>query len=533
MTVSLAMSLILAAVLVVLLCNRYIQTGRSEAEMLRQGERQFRSLVQNSSDIILMVSEAGLIGYVSPSLHRRLGHEPETWLQCNILDRVHPQDFSQTQALLQNAARSPGTNITSEFQVQDGQGAWRVLEVVCLLPSHSTSQASSLVLTCTDITQRKQQEERLRLLQSAMIQAKDPIIITEAASLELPGPRIIYVNEAFTQVTGYSSEEAIGKTPRILQGEKTDRAILDKIRTALEAWQPIVIELINYHKDGSEFWAELSIAPVADETGWFTHWVSIQRNITDRKQAEAEIRNALERERELRELKSRFISMASHEFRTPLATIMASSDLLKSFGHKLSEEKKLERLNKIQKEVNGMTQLLEDVLLIGKAESGYVEFNPTLLDVQTLCQDLLDEVQMTSDRHVFTFTVISSETTEILPVFADEKLLRHILTNLLSNAVKYSPHGGEVRLILQYEPASITFQIQDQGIGIPLADQAHLFEPFHRGSNAGSIAGTGLGLAIIKFAANLHSGSIQFVSAVEVGSTFMVSIPKIYPASDL
>jgi PAS domain S-box-containing protein len=531
LAMSLAISIILAAALVVSLYDRRIQAGRSRLEMLRRSEQQFRSLVQNSSDIIMVVTEIGLISYVSPSLHRRLGHAPETWLGSNLFDRVHPQDLSQSQALLQNAARSPRTNITTEFQVQDGQGAWRILEVVCLSSDELAfePQALSLVLTCTDITLRKQQEEQLRLLQSAMIQAKDPIIITEAASLELPGPRIIYVNEAFTQVTGYSPEEAIGKTPRILQGKKTDRAILDKIRTALEAWQPIVIELINYHKDGSEFWAELSIAPVADETGWFTHWVAIQRNITDRKQAEAEIRNALEQERELRELKSRFISMASHEFRTPLATIMASSDLLKSFGHKLSEEKKIERLNKIQKEVNSMTQLLEDVLLIGKAESGYVEFNPTLLDVPTLCRDILDEVELTSDRHFFTFEVTSREITEISPALVDEKLLRHILTNLLSNAVKYSPHGGKVSLLLQYDLASITFQIQDQGIGIPLADQGHLFEPFHRGSNAGSIAGTGLGLAIIKFAANLHGGSIQFVSTVGVGSTFTVSIPRAAP----
>jgi len=125
--------------------------------------------------------------------------------------------------------------------------------------------------------------ERLRLLESVAVHARDSIVITEADPIDLPGPRILYCNAAFTQATGYAAEEVIGLTPRVLQGPRTDPAAREKLRAALAAWEPIEIELINYRKDGSEFWVELSIVPVANELGWFTHWVSVQRDITERK----------------------------------------------------------------------------------------------------------------------------------------------------------------------------------------------------------------------------------------------------------
>jgi diguanylate cyclase (GGDEF)-like protein/PAS domain S-box-containing protein len=147
---------------------------------------------------------------------------------------------------------------------------------------------------------QRMQSERLRLLESVAVHARDSIIITEAEPVDLPGPRIIYCNAAFTAATGYSEAEVLGRTPRILQGPQTDPASRAKLREMLHAWQPIDIELLNYRKDGTEFWVELSIVPVADERGWFTHWVSVQRDITERKAAEelktrilvAEVRNS-------------------------------------------------------------------------------------------------------------------------------------------------------------------------------------------------------------------------------------------------
>jgi PAS domain S-box-containing protein len=194
------------------------------------------------------------------------------------------------------------------YLTKDGNYRW--MEVGARLTLDTNEQIVGISGTLNDITERKQTEERLRLLESVVVNANDPVLITTAEPIDEPGPRIIYTNEAFTQTTGYSREEVRGKTPRLLQGPKTDRAALDKIRAALEAWQPVVVELINYRKDGSEFWVELSIVPVADESGWYTNWVSVQRDISERKQAESALLRAAVAEATNQKLKKKSVSVS-------------------------------------------------------------------------------------------------------------------------------------------------------------------------------------------------------------------------------
>ncbi len=237
--------------------------------------------------------------------------------------------------------------------------------------------------------------------------------------------------------------------------------------------------------------------------------------------AESEIRNALEIEKELNELKSRFISMVSHEFRTPLSTILFSVGLLENYGSKWPEEKKLNHIHRIQSAVKKMTNLLEDVLTIGRAEAGKLEFKPIPLDLENFCRQLLEELEVTDEKK-HQIILISSVTNW---VELDEKLLQHILSNLLSNAIKYSPINSQIELEIKCENEWITFQVKDQGIGIPLEDQKHLFEDFHRAKNVGTISGTGLGLSIVKRSVELHGGQINVASQLGVGTTFTVIIP--------
>ena len=249
--------------------------------------------------------------------------------------------------------------------------------------------------------------------------------------------------------------------------------------------------------------------------------MAIVRDITERKRAEADIRNALEKEKELNELKSRFVSMTSHEFRTPLTTILSSAELLQDFGNIWDEEKKLKHFLRIQTSVTHMTGLLNDVLLIGKAEAGKLEFKPTPLDLISFCRELTEEMELAAENH----TIIFCSGGDCTNACMDEKLLRHILSNLLSNAIKYSPSGGTVKLELIGEQKTVMFHIQDRGIGIPQADLIQLFDSFHRASNVGTISGTGLGLAIVKKAVDLHNGQIFVKSEVGVGTTFTVKLP--------
>jgi PAS domain S-box-containing protein len=199
---------------------------------------------------------------------------------------VHPEDLKSMENAI-NQAIAQRSDYCHENRVVWPDGTIHWIEGKGKFFYNEAGDAVRMVGTITEITDRKARELQLRLLESAVTTTDDAVLITEAEPIDEPGPRILYVNPAFTRMTGYTLEEVLGKTPRILQGQKTDRASLDQIRTALETWQAVRVDLINYRKDGTEFWVEMSIVPIADKNGWFTHWVSVQRDISDRKLAEA------------------------------------------------------------------------------------------------------------------------------------------------------------------------------------------------------------------------------------------------------
>lgn len=248
----------------------------------------------------------------------------------------------------------------------------------------------------------------------------------------------------------------------------------------------------------------------------------LYRDISSRKQVEIETQTALERETELNQLKSRFISMTSHEFRTPLTVISSSVGILKTFAKKLSEEKKLEHLNRIETYVGHTTKLLDEILLLNQAEAGKLQFKPALMDLASFCENLVNEIQFGASDHNLVFECNCTANNTVATV--DEKLLRQILTNLLSNAIKYSPDGGEVNFNLTLTEDGAIFKVKDSGIGIPPEDQKQLFESFHRAKNVGTIQGTGLGLSIVKKCAQLHGGDVTVESEVDKGTTFTVTI---------
>lgn len=246
-----------------------------------------------------------------------------------------------------------------------------------------------------------------------------------------------------------------------------------------------------------------------------------------RRLAEAAIRVALEKEKELSELKSRFWSMIIHEFRNPLTSILSSAQLLEAHGHRLSEERKQEYLGMIQSSVRAINQLMNDTLTLAQTEKRNLQFSPDAVDLEEFCQGIVEETQFGLDSaHNIIFTHQGNCSNACI----DRKLLWHILTNLLSNAVKYSPQGGNVYLDLACTDCEVIFRVRDEGIGIPSETRNHLFEPFHRAENVGTIPGTGLGLTLVRKCLDLHSGSIEVESEVGKGSTFTVHL---YSACEL
>ncbi|MEW6493813.1 MAG: ATP-binding protein [Cyanobacteriota bacterium] len=241
-----------------------------------------------------------------------------------------------------------------------------------------------------------------------------------------------------------------------------------------------------------------------------------------RHQSEERMRQKLKQEQANNEQKSHFISIASHEFRTPLATIYSSSALLQRYCQDAMNEKKSKHFQQIQTSIEQMTQLLDDVLVIGQADAGKLEFKVASLNLVEFCRNLVEELQLNAgNHHKIVFTSQGNCTNACM----DDTLLRRILTNLLSNAIKYSPEGGDVFFELSCQEEIATFGIQDRGIGIPPEEQKELFTPFHRAANAQKIKGTGLGLSIVKRCVDVHSGQIFVDSKLGIGTKFTVTLP--------
>lgn len=240
------------------------------------------------------------------------------------------------------------------------------------------------------------------------------------------------------------------------------------------------------------------------------------------KTAKEELNQALAQEKELNQLKSRFVSMVSHEFRNPLNSISGTAQILKAYGDKLPPEKKAEVLAQLQRNVTKMTDLLDNVLVISRKDMGKIQFNPAPLKLEAFCRSLIAEIQ-TVFNHKQSINLIYQEKQ---PEFnLDSQLLHHILINLLSNACKYSPQDSVIDFEVSCQASEIVFLIKDYGIGIPAADLPQLFDSFYRASNSQNFQGTGLGLAIAKEYVNLHDGTISVESELEVGTTFKVTIP--------
>ncbi|UBF30679.1 CHASE3 domain-containing protein (plasmid) [Kovacikia minuta CCNUW1] len=248
----------------------------------------------------------------------------------------------------------------------------------------------------------------------------------------------------------------------------------------------------------------------------------LYRQMVKRQQAEV-LQQKMVQEKELSDLKLQFFSMVSHEFRTPLSSIVGSAQILDETLYPLVGKQKLKSLYRIRSAAQVMTQLLSDILTLARADAGKLECNPTLVEMQAFCLNLLDDMQPLSKlEHSMQFDIQGACTY----AYVDEKLLYSILSNLLSNAIKYSPNGGTIDLTLNCEPKLLTFQVKDEGIGIPTETQKNLYEPFRRGRNVGGILGTGLGLAVVKKCLDLHHGDIAVESQVDGGTTFTVKIPQ-------
>ena len=543
--------------------KREIATRKLVEEELRASrEERFWSSFDNAATGLALADLDGRWFRVNRYFCNMVGDSEEELLGMNFQSITHPDDVDTS---LKNIHLLLNGEVNYYHQEKryihkDGHLVWIVLSKSLMRETFTREDADQqlgkplyFIAQIQDITESKIAEEELKKSAAALRDSEaetralfaamsDVIIVLDQQGRYLKiaptNPSLLY----------QAPEQLIDKTIDQIFVPETAIFFKTYIDKALNLKLPINIEY-SLPIDHKIVWFAACISPMTDDT---VIWVA--RDITENKQAEAaliqakdqleihvqqrtaelqktvdqleqaqeELRKALENEKELSELKSRFITMASHEFRTPLATIFSSSDLLKSFGHKFSEERKLQHLNKIQTQVKNMTLLLEDVLFMGKVEAGKLTLNITSFNLEVFCRELIDEISLADRRK---HKLLFESHGDCSNVEMDCQLLRQILTNLVSNAFKYSPEKAIIQVNLICNNEQTIINIQDQGIGIPICEQHHLFEIFHRASNVGNISGTGLGLAIAKQAVELHHGKISFESEVGVGTSFTVSMP--------
>ncbi len=354
-----------------------------------------------------------------------------------------------------------------------------------------------------------------------------------------------FVNPAAATMIGWSVEELIGQSMHaVLHHSLADGSPYQQEDCPIyAAFQDGSVKRVTnevfWRKDGTSFPVEYISTPMRDETGQLIGTVVTFRDITQRRWAEeilqraneelelkvqertAELQAANQQLQQLSEMRSRFVSMVCHEFRNPLNTIALSVSSLNRYDTQLQPEEKNDYLLTINASVERMTQMIDDILVIGKIEAKVLEVNPQPLDLVAFCQSLLAEPDYQRPQTPIQFWCRSRHCLACL----DERLLWSVLSNLLSNAIRYTPENKAIMLKLAKWQNQVILRVQDEGMGIPISDRQDLFKPFHRGRNVSNIPGTGLGLSIVKQFVDLHQGTISVTSRVGVGTTFTVKLP--------
>jgi PAS domain S-box-containing protein len=340
-------------------------------------------------------------------------------------------------------------------------------------------------------------------------------------------------NQTSEKITGFTKEEVLGKD--LVQTYITEdyrKSVKQVLDDALKGKETANYEFPLFSKDGDRLMVLLNSSTRRSVNGKINGVLGVGQDITElvgsRKKLERrtrELDEALKNEKELNELKSRFVSIASHEFRTPLSAINFAAGSIKKYRDKMEPIMVAKKLDKIENQVLHMTQLLDDILIVGQAEAGEIRNHPLTLNLGEFISEIIEEVY-SSFNESHEVLLIGPEELKSTDIFIDEKLGRNIFINLLSNAVKFSPNAHQVTVELSSEKDHTIISVTDFGIGIPKSEVKNIFTPFTRGKNVDLIQGTGLGLSIVKEAVDLIGGEIVINSKVGKGTTFSVKILK-------
>ena len=511
---------------------------RAEAE-LAESKRQFEEMANTVPVMLWRTGRDGKLIYINKQWLNLTGDTFEQALGDGWQNSIHPEDIARLMDQPSVRAMDEGP-IQMEFRLRrfDGQYRWIIGSGV---PRFSGSgEFEGYIGTSIDVTERRQTEERLRLLESVVVNANEGVIITDSA-VDETGPRILYVNESFTRVTGYTLDEVKGRSVSILKGPLTDSKPIEMMRAAVKQGKPFQVELLNYRKDGTPFWNEIDVVPVIDGSGNFSHCIALQRDVSERKRVENEIQRyarelkqknqalqtALVAARESTELKSRFLANMSHEIRTPMNGIVGMIGLLLTTGLNAEQQEYAEA---VQQSASSLLVVINDILDLSRIEAGKLELDCASFDLKAMVEESVSLLAIMARTKGL---ALSCELSAGIPlsVFGDPVRIRQVITNLVGNAVKFTEEGGvsiTVREVgLSSGGISIRVAVADTGIGISREQCARLFHRFSQTDNSSTRkhGGSGLGLAISRQLVELMGGEIGVETEAGKGSTFWFTVP--------
>lgn len=498
---------------------------RNAAERsLKANEEKYRRIIDNIQLGLLEVNNEDIIQHANVPFLELTGYELK-----ELIGKSSEEVLKSTTKKLSSSPndgdiqKSSSTSYEIKLNHKSGEDKWIIVSEA---PNYDKKgQLIGSIGIHLDITEEKKLREenqfkdtQLRILFEKSL---DAIVSVNSSG------KIIEWNTQAEKIFGYPIKEVLGKRPGdLLVPERYKESFNSGISGFLKSGEEIDLnnrmELVAERKNGEEFPVELTIFPLQfQDQHYFTSFI---RDITELKASRENMMNALNRQKELNNMKSQFISMTSHELRTPLTTIKSNTELARyqlENLENLKRDKLLKNISRIEHNVERLDQLINNILMIGQLDSQKVPFNPQMIDVELFIKE-----KILPDFNSRKQEILFEKSGESFQMNLDRRLFSHILVNLLENAIKYSPNGKSPKIHLDFKADSLTVAVIDKGMGIPKGDQAKLFDTFFRASNVDNIQGTGLGLAIVNEFVKIHGGKINVESEVQKGSTFSILLPK-------
>ena len=493
------------------------------------------------TEAMIVVDRTGRIVDANPAAEQLFKYKLDVLIGMNV-DQLLPDALQKSHAAHRAkyaekpSRRTMGTGL--ELSAKDANG--NMIPVEVSLNHASLGNSFRVVALITDITRRKEAEkkileinkqlengvkQRTKELDAAVRALEESQHLYTLIAQNFPDGTINVLDKNFAYIfadgkefvrSGIDRNKVIGLNYISLLPDEYREQVKIELNRVLEGL-PRTFEIVSR---GNTY--IMTAVPLYDGEEIINRLLLVEKNITEQKRAEQDMISALKKERELNELKSRFVSMASHEFRTPLATVLSSINLVSRHAENGNTEAVSKHVGRIKSSIRNLTSILNDFLSLEKLELGKVEFRPSTVDLKELVQSVIEEIESMCKPGQNIKLIFKTQE----EVAVDAQLFRNILFNLLSNAVKYSTEDKDIIVEVDGIDENMVLKVIDHGMGIPEDEQSHMFERFFRAKNATNIQGTGLGLNIVKKHVELMGGNISYTSKLNEGTTFTITLPR-------